>query len=457
MKRTCSIVTALIMAFTIFAIPTWGVVYADDEVTAAGTETTDGIGSTVETNKDGNVDDQAIEPKESTGDGSETEPPALPITDFSYTWISIDTSETAASYSLNGEAVEPDESGKITGLKPNTEYVINALDSEGNVVKSATLSTKSTVVPAPSVTPKVDFTAITYDWSSVADADGYAYRRGTHSDQDNTYRNNSLANLTKYLKPTSIQWYNLRQHATYTFNVCAYKIVPDDELAALADETVKINTADGELSVLMSKPCTVTATTKYKEKMTRKKFSKGYYYSYYRLENGKWVKEGTSYDMWRAVQNAKSKTKYLIALDIRRNNVIVYKGKKGNWKVYKHFVVATGKKGKGTTAQGTFKIFKRKIKFATEAEHSKVGKKYTCWYASRWRGGLFFHSVLYQYNSKKKLHDGDVGCDKSHGCVRMKLGDAKWIYKNCKNGTAVVSSKKWTKHCSYGIWDSSWK
>ena len=452
MKRTCSIVTALIMAFTIFIIPNLGISYAagEDEIVPATTEpgVTDDESASVEAKSLGEISvtvdadsitensitfkwDAVSEAEGYEWSTDDSEWHSLSAEQTSYTLTDLDSGK---EYTLYVRAYKTGESGE-------REY---SKDSAKGTTKSETVEPTAPAAPTNlKATPGL--AQISYKWDVVSGAEGYAYSRyGATS----TYRDNGNKNTFTWQEP---------RPENQLFCVKAYVKtgVTKDTPGA-----VQINPANGntKIWVLLSNDyASVTAKPKAKEKMTRKKFSKGYYYSYYQLaSNGKWVKMGTSSDMWNAVKNAKSKTKYLIALDIKRNNVIVYKGKKGNWKVYKHFVVATGKKGKGTTAQGTFKIFKRKIKFATEAEHSKVGKKYTCWYASRWRGGLFFHSVLYQYNSKKKLHDGDVGCDKSHGCVRMKLGDAKWIYKNCKNGTAVVSSKKWTRDCRYGSWNWNW-
>ena len=61
-------------------------------------------------------------------------------------------------------------------------------------------------------------------------------------------------------------------------------------------------------------------------------------------------------------------------------------------------------------------------------------------YCSRIVGGVLFHSVFYNttdpstlaYNSYNRL-----GSAASHGCVRLNVADAKWIYDNCSSGTKV--------------------
>ena len=70
-------------------------------------------------------------------------------------------------------------------------------------------------------------------------------------------------------------------------------------------------------------------------------------------------------------------------------------------------------------------------------------KKFDCWaqYAYRINGPYLFHSVLYSEKDESTLRQGSVdnlGRRASHGCVRLKVEDAKWIYNNCPAGTTVV-------------------
>lgn len=62
-------------------------------------------------------------------------------------------------------------------------------------------------------------------------------------------------------------------------------------------------------------------------------------------------------------------------------------------------------------------------------------------YSSRIYKGILFHSVCYRKNDPATLMTeeynmlGDVA---SLGCVRLQVGDAKWIYDNCAQGTLVT-------------------
>ena len=62
---------------------------------------------------------------------------------------------------------------------------------------------------------------------------------------------------------------------------------------------------------------------------------------------------------------------------------------------------------------------------------------YAKW-AYRIVGGIMFHSVV--YSNQKKLRQSTVsklGQKASHGCIRLEVKHAKWIYDNCPMGTTV--------------------
>lgn len=70
-------------------------------------------------------------------------------------------------------------------------------------------------------------------------------------------------------------------------------------------------------------------------------------------------------------------------------------------------------------------------------------KKYDCWaqYAYYIQGNIMFHSVLYSAKDESTLLWGSVynlGKPASHGCVRLAVEDAKWIYNNCAAGTKII-------------------
>ena len=68
-------------------------------------------------------------------------------------------------------------------------------------------------------------------------------------------------------------------------------------------------------------------------------------------------------------------------------------------------------------------------------------KDFNCYaqYAWRIQGGILFHSVTYSRpNENSGGSTRSLGRAESHGCVRLTVSDAKWIYDNCPAGTTVV-------------------
>ena len=69
-------------------------------------------------------------------------------------------------------------------------------------------------------------------------------------------------------------------------------------------------------------------------------------------------------------------------------------------------------------------------------------KKYQCWaqYADYLEGDIMFHSVLYNEKDGPVTQSSvnNLGRKASHGCVRLSVEDAKWIYQNCPVQTKII-------------------
>lgn len=66
-------------------------------------------------------------------------------------------------------------------------------------------------------------------------------------------------------------------------------------------------------------------------------------------------------------------------------------------------------------------------------------------YCTRIHGPYLFHSVPYTRVKKNAVQTREfnkLGRQASHGCIRLSVADAKWIYKNCPVGTRVVIGEK---------------
>lgn len=68
--------------------------------------------------------------------------------------------------------------------------------------------------------------------------------------------------------------------------------------------------------------------------------------------------------------------------------------------------------------------------------------KYECWaqYAYYIDGAIMFHSVLYNEKEGQATQSSinNLGRKASHGCVRLSVEDAKWIWNNCPRNTKII-------------------
>ena len=98
---------------------------------------------------------------------------------------------------------------------------------------------------------------------------------------------------------------------------------------------------------------------------------------------------------------------------------------------YKAMICSTGGEN---TPLGTFKI-------STKYDFKTLFYKSYGQYASRIYGSILFHSSGYDSMNKDDLNVTDfnnLGEGVSHGCIRLTVADAKWIFDNCPSGTEVV-------------------
>lgn len=128
------------------------------------------------------------------------------------------------------------------------------------------------------------------------------------------------------------------------------------------------------------------------------------------------------------VSGLASPTGWLLAIDSTTCKVGVYKGSKGNWTNV--FFWSCGPGASSTpTVKGLYSVGSRGYSF---------GSGYTCYYWTQFYGNYLFHSVLYNQGTRT-IQDGTLGKRVSHGCVRLDINNAKWIYDNIPSGTTVLS------------------
>lgn len=123
-----------------------------------------------------------------------------------------------------------------------------------------------------------------------------------------------------------------------------------------------------------------------------------------------------------------SSTDYLIYVDKSSYKVNIFKGRKNNYYNIKSYLCTIGKKST-PTPQGNFKVGIKGLYFG-------VNKGYKCWYYTSFKGNYLFHSII--YNLDGSVRDGRLGMKLSDGCIRLKKENAKYIYDNIPQNTAVI-------------------
>ncbi len=124
---------------------------------------------------------------------------------------------------------------------------------------------------------------------------------------------------------------------------------------------------------------------------------------------------------------------YKIMVNRQMNCITIYTlDEDGQYTVpYKAMICSTGG---NSTPLGTFNI-------STKYTFKALFYKSYGQYCSRIKGSILFHSSGNNSLNKDDLNADDynqLGEGVSHGCIRLTVADAKWIYDNCPSGTVVV-------------------
>lgn len=162
---------------------------------------------------------------------------------------------------------------------------------------------------------------------------------------------------------------------------------------------------------------------------------KGYIFSYFLTDDGNPPEPYDftyfSTDMFRFVNNnvIKSPTVNLITTDLENKYTYVFKkGTTAFWEQLYKWECTVGKPST-PTIKGTFYITGRKPYFGTDTYRVK--------YATRIKGSYYYHSVLFNAEGTEIIND-ILGQALSHGCIRLAVPNAQWIYDNVLDSTAVV-------------------
>lgn len=124
---------------------------------------------------------------------------------------------------------------------------------------------------------------------------------------------------------------------------------------------------------------------------------------------------------------ATSDTNYYIKVDLSNQRVNIFTKSEEKWVLDRSFICSSGK-ASTPTVKGNFIIQDKGPMF-------RAGSNTICNYYTRFYGNYLFHTVLLDNN--ENIQDGRLGTPLSHGCIRLAIDDAKYIYTNIPYGTSV--------------------
>ncbi|MBQ7886348.1 MAG: peptidoglycan-binding protein [Clostridia bacterium] len=129
--------------------------------------------------------------------------------------------------------------------------------------------------------------------------------------------------------------------------------------------------------------------------------------------------------------------KYTLMVDVTNQIVRAYTyDASGSYTVLVREMICSTGTSKNPTPLGTTIMPKKRARwgyFPTWDSHAQ--------YLTRIDSANAFHSVLYSAADERTLSVKsfeDLGTPASHGCVRLYVSDAKWIYDNCEAGTIIT-------------------
>lgn len=133
-----------------------------------------------------------------------------------------------------------------------------------------------------------------------------------------------------------------------------------------------------------------------------------------------------------AVENRRP---YRVEVDISRQRVLVFELQDdGTYEQTQEFICSTGLGN--ATPRGVFLDG-----FPVNYWHHF--REFDCWakYSFEIEGNIMFHSVLFDEDDESTLRMNSVyalGSKASHGCIRLRVQDAKWLFEHCKRGSLII-------------------
>ncbi|MDD3795680.1 MAG: fibronectin type III domain-containing protein [Lachnospiraceae bacterium] len=352
---------------------------------------------------------------------------------------------------------------KLTNNQQYT-YCISAFSSVNGTTyegKKSNYVTATPMVKKPAV-PAVSIKGtgngyVSLTWKSVSNATGYKiYQKNT-----STNKYVSIGTTTK----TSISIKKLTNGKSYTFKIRAYRKVNGvtrygSYSASVSAKPYKISSTAKDLPTIQYN---AYITRGYNANLvsdpSKERYlspgqsvivtNRGSFYSTVKLNDGTLVSVYNSYlsfdssiyssskklsksvaEQFVNGRKYRSSSKYLIWISQYKQRLYIFTGSQYNWSLYKSYACSTGTV-KDFTLNGVYSIVQKDTRLYFDA--------YSFAYYASYFNGNAIHSWLYWTSNGQIINDGNsFGNPASHGCVRIDIKGALYIYKNVPMWSTVV-------------------
>ena len=130
---------------------------------------------------------------------------------------------------------------------------------------------------------------------------------------------------------------------------------------------------------------------------------------------------------------------YRVVVDLYHQVVMVFtQDENGKYTVPVRYMLCSSGAESSPSPLGTFKMRSYRVRFGLFRNTESYAQ-----YWSLISGRIYFHTILYTEHSGSSYTDSykDLGSPASHGCIRLTVPDARWIWYHCAPGTVVEIRK----------------
>lgn len=164
---------------------------------------------------------------------------------------------------------------------------------------------------------------------------------------------------------------------------------------------------------------------------------------YFDKYTGKKITESqAAYSAWLRIRNNRSATNFYATIDNSNYRAVFFTRVDGQWAPVKDFLCAVGNPRLGSTFRGYSRILSKGRVMGWDP-YEYFWTEFFNNGADPTGEGQRFHSILYtgrrDPDNPGPVYEDGRGAKSSHGCVRVALHEARWIYDNVPIGSAVHS------------------